>query len=406
MSTLYEFKGVNIATGRREYGTLESDGDEHDVYEELVRKGIEAPHIRPYNAQNSQLPRFVNVKTEDHLHFFEQMAFLKTLVLSRAVKICAERCTNRRFGITLDQIAKDVADGKELHTAMAKHPRSFTPLMIALVRAAHDAGAGDEIYQNLADMLEFEYSTKTDIWDGLRGPAVLAVFGIIAIVVMFTFFVPRIASLLNMFHVQMPLITVIILRVGAILSQPLLWITLGALTLVGTVSFLTAMRNVRFALAFDHFVRAIKPIGPLLEKRDTATIARTLSVILKTVNLGHGVTLLVPMARTTLHRLALEEVVNLVQNEGVELAEAFEQAGGFDDLFVSYLAIGAESTERPAACLRVAQFLEREVRRGFKSLTSKIDPAVSLLFTGAFLTVSVGLYMAYLQLISQALNNF
>ncbi len=92
--------------------------------------------------------------------------------------------------------------------------------------------------------------------------------------------------------------------------------------------------------------------------------------------------------------------------DGVELHDAFEQAGGFDNLFVSYLAIGAASTDRPAACLAVAKFLEREYRRGVKALTSRIDPIVSSAVTGVFLVVALGLYTAYLQMISQALNNF
>lgn len=405
MRAIYEWHGVVIATGRRDRGIIESDGDEVGVHDELRRKGIEPSKIRTYTASVSDIGKRLRVKTEDHLHFFEQLAFLNKLTLSRALMICAERCTNRRFSLTLSQVAQDVKDGNELHAAMARHPRDFTPLMIALVRAAFEAAAGDEVFQNLADMLEFNYATTADVSDGLRGPLLLLLLGAFAIGVMFVFFVPRIGTMLSAFHVEMPWITRVILSTAGVLSRPLLWVELAVFAILALTGLKAGMRNERFAVAVDRLVRRIPLLGKLLEKRDTAMFARMLAVILKTVNLSNAVQLLVPMARTTLHRLALEDVVRQVK-DGVELHEAFEQAGGFDPLFISYLAIGAESTDRPGACLRVAEFLEREVRRGFKALTTKIDPIVSGGITALFLFVAIGLYAAYLQLISQALNNF
>ncbi len=194
MPTLYEYRGANVDTGRKERGTIVSSGDDTAVFNELLVRGIEAPHIREYSAASSGLPRRVRVRTADHLHFFESMAFLKNLTLSRAVRICAERANNRRFATTLHIVAKDVSDGMELHSAMAKHPRDFTQLMIALVHAAQQATAGEEVYENLAEMLEFEYTTKTDVSEGLRGPALLTLFGFGAVITMFVFFVPRIKT--------------------------------------------------------------------------------------------------------------------------------------------------------------------------------------------------------------------
>lgn len=396
---LYEGVATDTTTAKesRVKGILTVDGTLIDASRELRAKNISATKITP-QASVSKASRFLKVKTEHQLRFYESMSFLTSLSQSQAVTTCANRCIDKNYTIALRSTAVDLKAGTELDRAMEKHPRYFPPLQVAMIRAGREAAALPETYKTLAAMLDRDYDTSNIVKDALTGPAFLGVLGIGAIIFMFSFFVPRMQELLAVVNRPLPEPTKIVIAISHATLNPWLWVIVIGLILGTYFGWRKGMENQRFALKWDYQISRIPVLGSLIEKTATARIARTLGVLIRAVSPSKAVRLCVPLANSTRHRLALEDVAaSLEAGSGME--DAFRRVNAFDEMFVSYIGIGERSTDVSGACSIVAEFLERETMRTTKKLTKAIEPTFTIVLTTIFTIIFFALYLPYLDFI-------
>jgi type IV pilus assembly protein PilC len=212
-------------------------------------------------------------------------------------------------------------------------------------------------------------------------------------------------ALLDALNTPLPWPTQVVLWCANVLSSWIFWVVVVILISGATVAWRAAMAEPRFAVRWEAFaVKWIPVIGELLEKSYTARIARVYGVVMNAVSPSRAAQLVIPLAQTTRHRLALESVAEAVAM-GVSASAAFEATGAFDPMLPQYLEVGEAGSNVPEACERVAVFLEREVKRGTMALTQAIEPVLTVLVSAVFTVVVLAMYLPYLTVIQTLSNN-
>ena len=120
--------------------------------------------------------------------------------------------------------------------------------------------------------------------------------------------------------------------------------------------------------------RRVPPMERSVATRQLATL------VLADVPLLDSLTALV----LQIENARLKEVMSVVRervNEGSSLADAFEQSGQFDNLYVSMIRAGEESGALGVVLGRVSDYLESSIRLRSKVTSILVYPAVMLLFS-------------------------
>ena len=120
--------------------------------------------------------------------------------------------------------------------------------------------------------------------------------------------------------------------------------------------------------------RRVPPMERSVATRQLATL------VLADVPLLDSLTALV----LQIENARLKEVMSVVRervNEGSTLADAFEQSGQFDNLYVSMIRAGEESGALGVVLGRVSDYLESSIRLRSKVTSILVYPAVMLLFS-------------------------
>ena len=81
----------------------------------------------------------------------------------------AETTSNPTLAETLTDVHRQLQGGRELHAALARHPKVFSPLFVSLVRVGENTGKLEEAFGHLADYLEIEKNTRERIAAGGAG---------------------------------------------------------------------------------------------------------------------------------------------------------------------------------------------------------------------------------------------
>ena len=90
-----------------------------------------------------------------------------------------------------------MADGTGLDTAMASHPRVFSPLSVSMVRAGLEGAFLEEALERIASFLRKQESLRMKIIGSMTYPAILAVVGVGVTIFLVMFVVPDVPGVLR-----------------------------------------------------------------------------------------------------------------------------------------------------------------------------------------------------------------
>jgi type IV pilus assembly protein PilC len=320
------------------------------------------------------------------------------LPILRALSILSQQTESKALAKVVMQVRIDVERGASLSTAMAKHPRVFTSLYTAMIRAGETGGVLDQVLLRLADNLEKEVKLRSQIKSALTYPVVVLGMVSMILVVMLVFVVPQFKSIYQTLGGVLPLPTRILLGISTtVRSMWWLWF-LGVAGLV--FGYKRYARSDGGRDRIDRIKLKIPVFGSLFHKTALSRFATTLSVLLKS-----GVPILqsLDIVSETVNNRLVSHAVRDVQRsvkEGESIATPLGKHTIFPPMVVQMLAVGEETGTVDVMLSKVAEFYDQEVSSSVESLTSLIEPLmIGVIGSGVGLAV-IALYLPMFKLVN------
>ena len=322
--------------------------------------------------------RGTRIKSVDLAAFYRQMSDLISagVPLVKGLGIVKNQTPNPSLMEILGQVSSDVQGGDTFAAALEKHPRVFTKLTCALVRAGEAGGLLDQTLARIADFAESQDELKSKIKSAMAYPLIMCVVGAVAVTTLLTFVMPKVMAIFSELNQTLPVMTQMLIFVSTFL-QTWWW----ALLLGGAAGYFSFRRYVatdKGAYRYHMFLLNLPKFGELILKREIAAFTRTLGALLR-----NGVPILNALAISA-------EVMSIrpIRNEIAKIPEGITQGSGiaptlrqsplFPPVVVNMVAIGEETGHLPEVLLRVAESYEAQVDRSVKTLTSFIEPVIIL----------------------------
>jgi type II secretory pathway component PulF len=229
-------------------------------------------------------------------------------------------------------------------------------------------------------LLEQEEAIRSEVVSAVAYPLFVLGFGILTVIFLLTFVLPRLFGMLQGMAKTLPLPTVILLKVSGFLHH---WWPLALVVTVGIVAGIVwYARKPQGALMLDRIKLRTPLLGPVFLSSALSRFSRTLGTLTKA-----GVSLLpaLKIVESTIGNVVLAHFVAQVSEEtrgGDSLAGPLRKVGVFPRTVIQMIAVGEESGRLPEMLLKVAEIQEREMRGRTKTLVSLLAP-VMILIVGA-----------------------
>src|SRR3989338_4777573 len=177
----------------------------------------------------------------------------------------------------LERVLSDVEGGSSLGAALEKHPKVFSPVFIALVRAGEGGGILDKVFERLADNLESQREFESKVKGALIYPVIVVIGMVVVSAVMMIFVVPKLLSLFADFQAQLPLPTRVLIAVSNFTSQ--YWVLILIL-LVGVGFFARWFFRTHLGRErLDRWKLKLPVFGPLQRQIILTEMTRTLGLL-------------------------------------------------------------------------------------------------------------------------------
>ncbi len=291
------------------------------------------------------------------------------------------------------QIHSDVVEGNALADSLAQHPKAFSTIYVAMVRAGEAGGFLDVVLNQISDFRAREQDLKGKVKAAMVYPAVLACLAVLVLVFLLTFFIPKFSSIFQSFGGKLPLLTQVILSTSAVMTSRYAIIVFGVL--IGAFFVLRrAAKTDAGRRRFERVVLKTPALGKTVAYFAMVRFCRMLGTLL-----GAGVPLIASLkvSREAIGNQTLSDTVSFGIDEvqkGASLARALGSAEAlFPASVVEMIAIAEETGRLDKELVRLSIAYETELDRRLRMLVSLAEPLMLFLMAGFIGSIVVGMLL-------------
>ena len=389
----YSYRAVDL-TGNPHHGEI-TGGSKQAVSDELRTRGLVVQGLdEKKSGLNFDIRIGRRVKATELTVMTRQLATMVSsgMTLLRAFYVLEDQLENKHLRETIANVREDIEAGQTLSDALARHPKVFSPLYIAMVRAGESGGVLEESLERTADQLEKDDSLRRQVKAAMMYPSVVLAFAMLVLVALLTFIVPVFVGIFAEFGGELPLIT----KLTVALSYGLkhfwyAWIGGGAALFFG---FRYWRRSDWGRPQWDRIRLKIPfKIGDTVQKIALARWSRTLSALYSAgVPILHAIEVTGQTAGNSVVEDAMSAVIESVKSGGT-LAAPLKDAPIFPSMVAQMIAVGEETGGLDTMLTKVADFYEDEVAAAIKALTSIIEPVMIIFVGGIVGFIVIAMYM-------------
>jgi type IV pilus assembly protein PilC len=389
----YVFKAMDLA-GVPAGGEVEANSKQ-DVADQLKERGLVVIDIaHKYRSKELNIDLFARVKPADLAVATRQLATMVTsgMTILRALYVLENQTKSKLLKETFTSVRHDVEAGLLLSDALERHPKVFSTLYVAMVRAGETGGVLESALLRTADQLEKDASLRRQIRSAMIYPTLVISFALIVMLALVAFLIPVFEKVFKEFHGKLPGLSQFMVNFSHLLTKR--YYILFAFVIALISGFLYFKRSKWGKPHWDAFkLRIPLKIGDVVQKVAIARWSRTLSALTSAgVPIIQAIEITGKTAGNIVVERAMEDVITSVKSGGT-IADPLRKAPVFPAMVPHMIGVGEETGALDTMLSKIAEFYEDEVSAAVKALTSIMEPAMIILVGSIVGVIVVSMYL-------------
>ncbi|HNS48953.1 MAG TPA: type II secretion system F family protein [bacterium] len=300
-------------------------------------------------------------------------------------------------GIVLNDLAAEVEQGSLLSQAMAKHPKSFPRIYVAMVRAGETSGALDTVLNRLASFAESDLKLRGRIKAAMAYPSVILVVAIGIVAFIMLKIVPVFVAMFADFEAgDLPAMTRALIFLSTFLTNRA-WLGILILVAMGvTYRVLYQIPKTRYMI--DQIKIKLPVFGPLIYKTIIARFARTMATLISS-----GVPILTSfkiVEDTVANKVISGAIVKIHDEvrEGAGITNPMIKSRAFPPMLTNMVGVGEETGALDSMLDKVADTYDEEIERTVEALSSMIEPLLIVFMGGIVGFIVIALFLPLIKI--------
>jgi type IV pilus assembly protein PilC len=393
MASTFAYTALD-ASGLPQKGELSGE-NKHSITEELKARGLRVMSLdEKKSGFNMEIKLMQRVKPAELTVMSRQLATMISagMTLLRAFYVLEDQVENDKLRETVSGVRQDIESGLSFSEALAKHPKVFGPLYVAMVRAGEAGGVLEQSLDRVADQLEKDDALRRQVKAAMAYPAVVLCFALCVLLGLIAFIVPVFVKIFEDFGGELPMITKITVAASNMVTGR--WYILLALAVGGVVGFKKWKTSSWGRPQWDAIrLRFPFKIGNTVQKISLARWSRTFAALYSAgVPIMQAIEVTGKTAGNTVVEKAMDDVIASVKSGG-SIAAPLREASIFPAMVAQMIAVGEETGNLDTMLSKVADFYEDEVAAAVKALTSILEPLMIVIVGGIVGFIVIAMYM-------------
>ena len=391
----YEYKALT-SSGKVIEEVIESPNKER-VAKEIFKKGYKPVSIKVVKVdaqkKGGELQLFKKkVKVDQIILFTRQLVTLLRagVPLLTSLEALGSQ-SNAEMKEILNKVYVSVMSGKSLSQALADHPNVFSQLYVNSVYAGEMSGNLDEVLDRLVTVIQHDDETKKKVKSAVKMPMFVLSFMIMAMYILLTQVVPKFGDMFQSMNMQLPFFTRVLIAVSDFFVHYGIFLLGGIVA--GIIGFSVYIKTEKGRLRWDEAKMKIPVVGDLINKSVMTRFTKMFETLNKS---GLPIIQTLQTVSQAVGNAAIElsiKKVALGVEKGQGISGSMKRINLFPPLVMRMISIGEQSGSLDEMLSSVAQHYDMEVEYSIKSLTSLIEPILTVLIGAMVMVLALGIFM-------------
>jgi len=306
----------------------------------------------------------------------------------------ADNTENKRLKEIYFKMNSDILAGNSMADAMEPFTEEFGHVALAMTNLGERTGNISESYHKLADILETIRDNTAKFKKAIRTPLItLAAMGI-AFTILIMVVVPKFKDIFSKFKTDLPIPTQILLKLEWAFSNYGLLILAALFGGIFAIKFFYK-NNEDFKYKMDKMM--IHPRFYLINKAIFLSTMHKYNLVFgELVKSGIPVSEALDTAVGMVDNAAIKEqllTVNANIGRGMNLAEAFEITGLYQNMLLQMIKAGEAGGQLDAMLDKVTNYYDMEFQDLIDNLSAYIEPIMMFFIAALVLLMALGIFM-------------
>lgn len=330
---------------------------------------------------------FNKVSIEEQIGFAKNLAVLLRggITINEAVDSLAEQAKPGLMKNILYRIKSRLENGVSLNSAIAEEEGSFGKIFMSLIKAGELSGSLAENLEFLSVWLERDSNLRKQINSVLLYPKIVLSAVVLLGGGLTIFILPKLVPMFTSLHVELPLITRIILSISLFTQKYWLFVIAGAFILWLTIFLVFKISRMKYfyhkTLVFSPYVRQFV-VGYQL-----ALFSQLMGTLLKSgISIDESLEIAYVGTSNMYYKKVLREIIDRI-NKGISLVNTMTS---YPELYppnsMSVLSVGENSGTLEESFFKISDFWTKDILERTKLLPTIIEPVLLV-----FIALAVGL---------------
>lgn len=314
------------------------------------------------------------IKSTEIIYTTSQLAVMVEtgINLSAALSSIAEQEENPTLKAVLTDLKQRVEQGEDFSVALARHPKHFDKIYVALIKASEQTGALPEMLESISEYQRAQLETRQKVQGAMAYPAVMLVIAVGVTTFLLTFVLPKFTPLFAKKGVKLPLPTVMLMALSdAIVGYWPFWIVGIVAAVVGFVLF---RRTAAGRQTLDWIFINLPLVGGVFRKVILSRSLRTLGTMVSSgVSMLDALRLSAEVSGNYFYQQAWLATVDTVI-EGNRVCDSLATSPLFPKSLLQMLRAGEETGKLEHVLKKVSSHYDKEVDMSIKSTVTLLEP--------------------------------
>ena len=377
----FNYKARDTSTNKITRGTVQGNTEAAAAHV-LMAQGIVPIEMSPVGEGGPLSGLRNHVPSKEVVIFTRQLSTMLSagLPLAQSLSTVQDQTSNKALKTIIADVVGSINGGAPLSEALAKYPKVFNNVYIALVRAGETSGTMDQSLARLADQQEHDADQLSKIRGAMIYPAIVLVVIVAVVVFMLATLIPQVVSMYDDLGQTLPTTTSILMSIVDFFAKfwYIIVVALGALIFF-TKRWLATEGGRR---SWDTFKLNMPMFATLFRKLYMARFSRTAETLLASgVSMMETLKISADAVNNVVVKDEILQGVGKVKN-GKALSDALTGQDYILPFVPQMIRIGESSGSIDTMLAKVADYYDKEVDAAIAGISTLIEPILMVAMAG------------------------
>ena len=336
--------------------------------------------------------------------FTKQMATLLNsgIKLTESLSVMTLQTSDIRFKNAITDIRDRIITGESFADALKDYPDYFDVIYISMMRVGEVTGSLGASLATVGNFMEKRQRVESKVMTAMIYPIVLISFCLVAVIILTTAVIPKIANQIARTGQELPWITKRLMDVSHILTSLWLFVVIAVIAAIiwAVKRFLATPKG---AYLRDKMLLSLPLFGPLIKQRVVSRFASTLSTLLGSgLSMAESLRVVCEVTGNTIMKQAIQQSRERILS-GADIATPLRDSGVISPAIAHMVAVGEKSGELETMLKSISENLESSTDVVIERLSAMVEPIIIIIMA---VVIGVIAYATILPILEVSAGNF